>query len=34
MVGVFAEFERSMIHERVMVGLARAKGMSRVLLNF
>jgi len=25
MMGVFAEFERSMIHERVMVGLARAK---------
>ena len=26
MMGVFAEFERSMIHERVMVGLARAEG--------
>ena len=25
MMGVFAEFERSMIHERVMVGLARAR---------
>jgi DNA invertase Pin-like site-specific DNA recombinase len=25
MMGVFAEFERSMIHERVMAGLARAK---------
>jgi DNA invertase Pin-like site-specific DNA recombinase len=25
MLGVFAEFERSMIRERVMVGLARAK---------
>ena len=25
MLGVFAEFERSMIHERVMAGLARAK---------
>ena len=25
MMGVFAEFERAMIHERVMVGLARAK---------
>jgi DNA invertase Pin-like site-specific DNA recombinase len=25
MMGVFAEFERSMIHERVMAGLARAR---------
>ena len=25
MMGVFAEFERSIIHERVMAGLARAK---------
>jgi len=25
MIGVFAEFERSMIHERVMAGLARAR---------
>ena len=32
MVGVFAEFERSMIQERVNAGLARAKGMTLRML--
>ena len=31
MVGVFAEFERSMIRERVMAGLARARKEGKVL---
>ena len=31
MVGVFAEFERSMIRERVMAGLARARNEGKVL---
>ena len=31
MMGVFAEFERSMIHERVMAGLARARAEGTVL---
>ena len=31
MMGVFAEFERSMIQERVKAGLARAKVNGRVL---
>jgi DNA invertase Pin-like site-specific DNA recombinase len=31
MMGVFAEFERSMIHERVMAGLARAKAEGKHL---
>jgi len=31
MMGVFAEFERSMIHERVMAGLARARAEGKQL---
>jgi DNA invertase Pin-like site-specific DNA recombinase len=31
MVGVFAEFERSMIQERVRAGLARAKSEGKTL---
>src|SRR6478735_3271623 len=31
MMGVFAEFERSMIHERVMAGLARARAEGKRL---
>ncbi len=31
MLGVFAEFERSIIQERVRAGLARAKGEGKVL---
>ena len=31
MLGVFAEFERAMIRERVMAGLARAKAQGKVL---
>ena len=31
MLGVFAEFERAMIRERVMAGLARAKADGRGL---
>ena len=31
MLGVFAEFERSMIQERVKAGLARAKAQGKVL---
>ena len=31
MLGVFAEFERAMIHERVMAGLARARAQGRRL---
>jgi DNA invertase Pin-like site-specific DNA recombinase len=31
MLGVFAEFERSMIRERVRAGLARAKGEEKRL---
>ena len=30
MMGVFAEFERAMIRERVQAGLARAKEASRI----
>ena len=32
MMGVFAEFERSMIHERVMAGLARARAEGNSLV--
>jgi len=31
MMGVFAEFERAMIHERVMAGLARARAEGKQL---
>ena len=31
MLGVFAEFERSIIQERVRAGLARAKGEGKTL---
>jgi DNA invertase Pin-like site-specific DNA recombinase len=31
MMGVFAEFERSIIHERVMAGLARARAEGKQL---
>lgn len=31
MMGVFAEFERAIVRERVMVGLARAKAEGKVL---
>jgi DNA invertase Pin-like site-specific DNA recombinase len=31
MMGVFAEFERSMIQERVRAGLARAKAEGKIL---
>ena len=33
MLGVFAEFERAMIRERVMAGLARAKPKGRGLVD-
>ena len=31
MLGVFAEFERAMIRERVMAGLARAKAQGKAI---
>jgi len=31
MLGVFAEFERAMIRERIMAGLARAKAQDKKL---